>query len=175
MGNKRTNWTDLPDGAIVVAIDIEAADCEVAEAILGQMLINAGEKNFNLAMDHLYKLFAYDVLTNTESPLHTVFRRAMVRLSAHTMEHLHHGHERIEALEEELKILRKELGSLRGRVQTLETALGSVRRCLKSDGAKRCVQYCQKFRKKPPVGEAETVASELAETVKNACICIKEV
>lgn len=167
MGNKRTNWTDLPEGAIVVAIDIEAADCEAAEAILGQMLIDAGEQNFKLAMDHLYKLFAYDVLTNTESPLHAVFRQAMARLSAHTMEHLHHGHERIEALE-------TELGALRGRVHSLETTLHAVRRCLKSDRAKQAVQYCQKFRKKPPVGEAETVASELAETVKNACICIRE-
>lgn len=175
MGNKRTNWTDLPEGAIVVAIDITTDDADLAEAVLGEILTQQGEERFSLAMDHLYKLFAYDVLTNESSPLHGVFRQAMARLSEHTMEHLHYSHTKIESLEEEIKKLRSELSHLRGRVQTLETALGSVRRCLKSDGAKRCVQYCQKFRKKPPVGEAETVASELAETVKNACICIKEV
>lgn len=175
MGKKRTNWTDLPEGAVVVAIDITSADCEQAECVLGEMLAGVGEENFSLAMDHLYKLFVYDVLTNEDSPIHSVFRQAMARLSERTMEHLHHSHTKIESLEEEIKGLRSELKNLRGRLQTLEAALGSVRRCLKSDDAKRCVQYCQKFRRKPPVGEAETVASELAETVKNACICIKEV
>lgn len=176
MGNKRTiQQSALPERAIVVAIDVIDVDSGAAEVALGEMLEHIGEERFNLAMDHLYQLFVWDVLTNEASPLHGVFRQAMARLSEHTMEHLHQSHTKIEFLEEEIKKLRTELSHLRSRVQTLEAALGSVRRCLKSDGAKRCVQYCQKFRKKPPVGEAEAVASELAETVKNACICIKEV
>lgn len=66
------------------------------------------------------------------------------------------------------------LAELTGRVRVLESALGSVRRCLKSDSAKSAVQYCQRLRRQKPVGETADAALVLSECIKDACGCIKE-
>lgn len=183
MGNKRTTQQPaIPEGAIIIAVDVVDVDSEAAEVALGEMLENIGEARFNLAMDHLYQLFVWDVLTNEASSLHGIFRQSMQKLHAHTMEHLHHSHERIEQLEaeqqamrDEQKQLKSKLAELTSRVRVLESSLYSVRRCLKSDSMKVAVSYCQRLRKGRPRGETAEAALALADGVKDACICIREV
>lgn len=183
MGNKRTTQQpDIPEGAIIIAVDVVDVDSGAAEVALGEMLEHIGEERFSLAMDHLYQLFVWDVLTNEDSSLHEVFRQSMQKLHAHTMRHLHQSHERIEQLEAELRTLHDEhndmkakLTQLAGRVHVLESALCSARKCLKSDTVKQAVTFCQQLRKQRPGGETAVAALALADGVKDACICIREV
>lgn len=95
MKGKRTTQPAIPPNAIVIDVIVEDASTKEAETTLGEMMEHVGEERFEVAMDHLYNVFVYDVLTNEASPLHGVFREAMTRLRELSMAHLHQSHERI--------------------------------------------------------------------------------
>ena len=173
MKGKRTGQPIIPANAIVVDVLVVGGSSGDAEVTLGEMLEFVGEDRFNDAMNHLYELFVFDVLSNEASPIHGVFREAFRKLKEHSMAHLHESHERISQLEGELKEMRIELRELRGRTNSLEASLQAVRKCLKADGVKQALAYCQRVRRQPPDGEAAEAALVLAEGVKDACICIR--
>lgn len=176
MSKKRTNWTDLSEeGAGVLINIVSESNWKEAHTTLDKMLEYVGEEKFILAMHYVYEVFVCDALTNKNSPVHSVLRQIMAQISERTMEDLHRSHTKIESLQEEIKVLHSELEHLHSRVRFLEATLASVRRCLKSDRAKQCLEYCRRFRRKPPIGETERVANELAEILKHARICIRGV
>lgn len=182
MGIKRTTQQPaIPEGAIVIKVDLVDIDTEAAEAALEKMKAHVGLAQFDLAMDHLYQLFTWDAVTNPESQLNGILCQSMQKLRARTLDHLHQSHECIEQLEAEQQTMRTEqndlkakLAELSGRVRVLESALCSVRKCLKSPEVKVAVSYCQRLRKGRPSGETAEAALALADGVKDACVCIRE-
>lgn len=174
MRDKSTIPVALPFGPIT-SIGVGIDEGEKAEIVLSQLLSSVGEDEFNITMDYLYRIFVNDIMKNKDNPLYTVLQGVMDQLSARAIAFVHQDHEYIEHLEAELKLVKAELGQLQMRVRTLETTILSIRKCLKSDPVKRCVAYCQKFRKNPPKSEIEEVAHELSEAIKSACIDMRGV
>ena len=157
---------------ILLDMSIQAQSGE-AKAIFTDLVALLGEEKFSIVIKYMMSEVAFKLITDIDSPLLSAFDATLVAIFEET-EALKASYEQVmDEMKKDLANSTSLNAALASKLNSLNSALASVRKRLKCEGIKNELTAARELAKRSSLGNTERSIVELADCIKDSLTSLK--